>query len=436
VRQDPASPPFISTIAPVAGIIVLMADFRLIRAARNLPPPRLEDIAGEVNRELEASGVAIHPGTRIAIAVGSRGIRNLPAIVRETVRWVSAKGGDAFIVPAMGSHGGATAEGQRRILESYGITREETGAPVVSSMEVVELPRGELEVPVYFDREALSASSTILINRVKPHTDYHGPHESGLAKMVSIGLGKERQARILHSFGVRGLRDLMPEVARQSLRHNNVILGLAIIENRNDETLLIKAVPALEFLAEDRELLQIARSCMPRLPVRELDILVVDEIGKNISGLGLDPNVIGRLKIAGEPEPESPRIKMIVARSLSTESHGNACGIGLADIMTRRLFDQIDFESTYGNIVISGFFERGKLPLVARDDLQAIQWAVRGSGSFDSGESRIMRIRDTLHLEEVQVSPSLIGEVSATGEFDLEEEVLPLFDEDGRLAPW
>lgn len=413
-----------------------MVEFRLIRVARKASPPRLNDIAGEVARELAASAVSIAPGSRIAIAVGSRGIQNLRLIVRETVGWVLSQGGIPFIVPAMGSHGGATAAGQRHILESYGIKQEETGAPVVSSMEAEELPRAELEVPVYFDREALSAAGTIVINRVKPHTDYHGVHESGLAKMVAIGLGKEMQARILHSHGVRGLRDLMPEVARQSLRHNNVILGLGIVENRNDETLLVKAVAAQDLMEKDQELLVIARSSMPSLPVEDLDILIIDQIGKNISGLGLDPNVIGRLKISGEAEPDCPRIKMIVVRDLSRESHGNACGIGLADIMTRSLFDQIDFGSTYGNIITSGFFERGKMPLVAESDLQAMQWAVRGSGVLDAGEARIIRIRDTLHLEEMQVSPSLLEEISGTGDFKVMEETAPLFGDTGRLAPW
>jgi hypothetical protein len=414
----------------------IMAEFQLVRVARKSSPPRLENVSAEVARELKASGIVIPPGTRIAIAVGSRGIQNLCAIVGETVRWVASQGGIPFIIPAMGSHGGATATGQRQILESYGITREGVGAPVVSSMEVVELPRGNLKVPVYFDREAFSAAGTIVINRVKPHTDYHGPHESGLAKMIAIGLGKEHQARIIHSHGVRGLRDLMPEVARQSLRHNNVLLGLAIVENRNDETLLIKALPAPELLAKDRELLEIARSSMPRLPVAELDTLIVDEIGKNISGLGLDPNVIGRLKISGEAEPESPRIKMIIIRSLSKESHGNACGMGLADIMTRRLFDQVDFGSTYSNIVTSGFFERGKMPLLAETDEQAMRWADRGSGVHDAGAARIIRIRDTLHLEEMQVSPAVLDEISGTGDFEVREEVTPLFDEDGGLAQW
>ena len=311
----------------------------------------------------------------------------------------------------MGSHGGAIAEGQQRILEGYGITPEYVGTEIRSSMAVVELPRGDLAIPVFYDRQAHEADGTIIINRIKPHTSFHGRYESGLMKMMAIGLGKQAQALAIHRLGPAGLRDIMPAVARQVLQHGNVILGLAIIENAYDEILKVQAVLADRIPDEEPLLLDLARANMPLLPVSDLDILIVDEMGKDISGLGMDTNVIGRLRIRGQPEPERPNIGIIIVRDLSAGSHGNAVGVGLADIITRRLFEKIDFKATYENALTSTFTERAKVPIIAETDQLAIDFACRALGTSSENNLRLIRIQNTLRLDQLDVSPAVLDEI-------------------------
>ena len=265
----------------------------------------------------------------------------------------------------MGSHGGATAEGQREILASYEITEAAIGCPVRASMEVVELDNGGLELPLFMDRYAFESDGVILINRIKPHTAFHGEYESGLIKMSVIGLGNKRLASELHRFGVYGLKTLMPLAGRQILLTGKILLGIGIVENAYDETAIIEALTPLEILAREPELLNSAKQMMPYLPLKDIDVLVVDRLGKDISGSGMDPNIIGRMKIEGTPEPESPRIKAIVVTDLTDASHGNACGIGLADVTTRRLVDKVNWDVTYANGVTSGFYSHVALPIVA-----------------------------------------------------------------------
>lgn len=396
----------------------------------------LSNVQGEVDRQLRACGVTIRSGSRIAVAVGSRGIANLVAIVRQVVQWVKQAGGEPFIVPAMGSHGGATAEGQRRLLEDYGLTEEGCGAAIRSSMAVVQLPADDAGVGVYFDEQAAGADGTIVINRVKPHTSFHGPYESGLMKMIAIGLGKHAQALAIHDLGVPGLREVMPKVARAILRHGNILLGLAIVENAYDQTMLVRAIPASRISDEEPPLLDLARANLPRLPVDDIDILIVDQIGKDISGVGMDTNVIGRLKIPGQPEPQSPRIRMIVACDLSPGTHGNALGIGLADVTTRRLFEKIDLAATYANVVTTTFLERGKIPIIARTDREALQIAMRGCGLADARTARIVRLRNTLRLDELLVSPAVAQELQGRGGIEANVAATELFDRQGCLKPF
>lgn len=405
-----------------------------MRVRRRFTAERIEDVRAAARHELAQSGIRLKPGSRIAVAVGSRGIANLLDLVREVTTWVTAQGATPFLVPAMGSHGGATADGQKAVLEHLGLTREATGTEIHSSMDVVELPRGDLGIPVYLDAQAAAADGTILINRIKPHTSFHGRYESGLMKMLAIGLGKHAQALAIHQLGVEGLRDIMPRVGRQVLRHGNILLGLAVVENPYDQTLLVKAIPAQRIPDEEPPLLEIARANMPALPVTQLDLLIVDEIGKNISGLGMDTNVIGRLKIPGQPEPETPRIKIIAARDLAAESCGNAIGIGLADITTRRLFNKIDFQATYENALTSTFLERAKVPMVAETDRQAVEFAFRSLALADSSTARIIRIRNTLRLDELIVSRSVLHDLEGRPDIEVLGPVEPFFDEHGNIA--
>jgi hypothetical protein len=298
------------------------------------------------------------------------------------------------------------------VLAGYGITEEAAGAPIRPSMAVVELPRGDAEAPVYYAEEAFRADGAILINRVKPHTSFSGQYESGLMKMAAIGLGKAPQARAIHALGLRGLREVMPRVAGQVLRHGNVLLGIAVVENAHDELMLLRAITAADISTREPELLEIARRCRPALPVDELDLLIVDQIGKNISGLGMDTRIIGRLSIRGEAEPARPRIRLILVRGLTAESRGNACGIGLADIITRQAFERIDLRSTYANVLTTGFLERGKIPLIAETENEAMAMAAAALGRESLDEARIIRIENTLRLDRLLVSSPVLAELS------------------------
>lgn len=394
------------------------------------------DAAEQTRLALADCGATIPPGAKIAVAVGSRGIANLQSIVREVVDHVRSRGAVPFIVPAMGSHGGATAEGQLEVLAGYGITEAKVGAPVRSSLEVLELARGDAETPVYFDKLAAGADGTILINRIKPHTSFHARYESGLMKMLAIGLGKHAQALAIHKLGVRGLREVMPQVARQVLTHGNILLGIAVVENARDETMLVRALPAERIPDEEPALLETARAQMPGLPVEDIDLLIVDEMGKNISGLGMDTNVIGRLKIPGQPEPDSPRIRVIYTRDLTAESHGNAVGMGLADIISRQLHAKVNFAATYENALTATFIERAKVPLIAKIDAQAIEWAMRACGSPSPDDFRVVRIRNTLQLDMLQVSPAVFAELADTPTIETISAPAVVVTEIGQLTPF
>jgi hypothetical protein len=403
---------------------------KLHRVRQHFPRPRIPpaEIPSTVHQQLARaiSGLptAIPPGAKIAIAAGSRGIANIDRITKSVVEYLVSLGAKPFIFPAMGSHGGATAEGQVAVLETYGITAQAMGCPIRSSMEVVELPGpSSFHHPLYMDRHAWESDGVILINRIKPHTDFHGPFESGLVKMSVIGLGKEKQASFLHSFGVYGLRDMIPAAARHIFQTGKILLGLALVENAYDETAVIEAIPADEIFTREPGLLALARENMPRLPVDELDVLIVDQLGKNISGAGIDTNIIGRIRIPGEPEPSAPRIKSIVVSDLTPETHGNSCGMGLADVVTRRFADKIDFKTTNTNIITSGFLERGKLPVVADTDRHAFEIALRAAGCRDLATARVIRIQDTLLLSDLLVSPAVLNEIKGRENIELLDEI-------------
>lgn len=413
-----------------------MRELKLTRIRQAFSGPSIPDVSAAVRNDAGWASLRVGPGARIAVAVGSRGIAKLSAIVRAAVSILRERGARPFIIPAMGSHGGATAAGQRELLASFGVTEESCGCPVISSMEAVPLPRASSPVDVFMDRHAFEADGVVLINRIKPHTDFHGPYESGLVKMAVIGLGKERQALAIHRHGARGLREFVPQAARAVLATGKVILGLAIVENARDETLRIQILPGAEILDREPELLELARRNMPRLPVTALDVLIVDRLGKNISGTGLDTNVIGRIRIPGEPEPASPRIGSIMVTDLTGESHGNATGIGLADVITRRLFDKIDFPVTYKNIYTSSFLERGKVPVVAGTDASALDFALRACGAAAEEAPRIIRIRDTLHLGEMDVTSTVLAEVGGRDDIETIAPARSAFDDSGNLVPF
>ncbi len=270
------------------------------RVSVRLDEPALRDVGAHTDRALASCGVVLEPGSEVAIALGSRGIVDLQLVVRRVIDWVRSQGAQPFVVSAMGSHGGATAEGQREVLASYGLDEQHLGCPVRTSMDVVELPAEVGGTKVVTDAEASKASATIVVNRVKPHTDFHGPYESGLMKMIAIGLGNRVQAERIHAYGSAGLRTLVPEIGAQVLAHGNVVLGVAIVENALEQVMAVEVVPAAQIPVVEPDLLALARAHMPRLPIDDLDVLLVDQMGKDISGVGMDTNVIGRTMILGE----------------------------------------------------------------------------------------------------------------------------------------
>jgi len=393
-------------------------------------------VKGEVARALIKLQPLIKPGANIALAVGSRGIKDLVIIVIAVAEFIRENNANPFIVPAMGSHGGATAEGQEGILAGYGISEKTIGIPVRSSMEVVELERQDSPVPVYMDRYAYESDGVILINRIKQHTDYHATYESGMVKMSVIGLGKEKQASAIHEYGVYGLSVLIPAVATPIFSTGKIMGGIAVVENAYDETMLIKALKTDEFFEEEPALLGIATKNMPSLPVNDFDLLIIDELGKNISGVGIDPNIIGRTKIFGQKEPDKPKIKTILVSDLTEETHGNAMGIGLADVITRKLYDKIDFPTTYTNIITSSFLERGKVPIVAETDEKAFEIALRSCGYLKKGDEKIVRIKNTLHLREVYVSQAILNEIKDSERIEIIKENVNLFGVETEFAPF
>ena len=303
-------------------------------------------------------------------------------------------------------------------------------------MDVVSRPPGASPVPVVTDATAAACAATVLVNRVKPHTDFHGRYESGLIKMAAIGLGNQIQADALHAHGTFGLRELMPGVARAVLVGGNIVAGVAIVENSSDEPMIIEVIPAAQIETREPALLELARQHLPRLPVDELDVLLVDRMGKDISGVGMDTNVIGRIMIRGEIDPPTPQISMIGCHSLTPASHGNACGMGLADVISRSMADSIDHAATTTNIVTSGFLLRGKTPLVAPDDRRVWEWCCRGAGVPDRAAVRAIRIVDTLHCDELWASDAVLATLADRDDVELLASDLSLHDDAGRLRPF
>lgn len=383
-----------------------------VKIRQTFPSRKIADLPEAIRRELSALDLRLKPGARIAIGIGSRGIANLVTLARELVEFLKAKGAHPFVVPAMGSHGGANAAGQAEILAGLGITAEALGVPVVSAMDVAEIPANGLPHKLFMGKNAFESDGVVLLNRIKPHTDFHSTYESGLVKMSVVGLGNHEQAKIMHGLGVRGLRDLIPLAAKELFATGKILFGLAVVEDAHDDTMRVRALKPDAILAEEPELLRLAVASMPKLPADRIDVLIVDTIGKNLSGTGMDTNIIGRIRVKDSPEPKSPEIGSIIVDDLSPESHGNALGIGLADIATRKLFDKIDFKAMYANVVTTTFLERGKTPIIADDLAQAFDIASRTAGGRPFGELRVIRIANTLHLEEMSVSPALYRELA------------------------
>jgi hypothetical protein len=410
---------------------------KVVKVRQDFPRPRVGDVGEALREQCEKEEIRsrIEAGTQVAITAGSRGISGIDNILRSLVQILNDAGATPFIVPAMGSHGGATAEGQVEILSSLGVTEESVGAEIRSSMEVVELGESESGVPVYMDRIASEADGVVIVGRIKQHTDFRSDVESGLLKMSAIGLGKHAQALALHAHGVEGIRDYMVEAGKKVFGSGKVLFGVGIVENAYEETAMLEAIPPERVVEREAELLTESAKLMPKLPVSEMDVLFVDELGKNFSGTGMDTNVIGRFRILGVEEPGSPNAKYLIVSDVSEASHGNTLGVGLADFTTERLFGQINRDAMNANVLTSTFPERAKIPMVLSSDREALEAAMRCNWGVEPGDTRFVRIPNTLHLRYVYLSENLVDEALANGNVEVIEEAGEMeFGENGYFT--
>ncbi|HHT02477.1 MAG TPA: DUF2088 domain-containing protein [Firmicutes bacterium] len=400
----------------------------------------LKDIPGEVAAQLQSIGIAenVKPGETVAITVGSRGINNIFAITKAVVDEFKRLGLKPFIVPAMGSHGGATGPGQKEVVAHYGITEESVGCPIKSDMDVVEVARSKEGIISYVDKNAMGADHIVVVNRIKPHTEFTGKIESGLAKMLCIGLGKHKGAQHYHQAGVNfGLEYALRTGAEAVIANSPVLCGMGIVENGYDETALIKALPPEEIISGEEALLEKAKEWMPKLPFMQADILIVDEIGKNISGSGMDTKVVGRIMSPYSVEPSEPKITRICLLGVTEASEGNAIGMGLADFTNKRVVETMVQHPTYINANTAQSPQKGRIPVFYDTDRIMLEEAFQTIGLVAPEKARVIRIQNTLHLSDVMVSEVFLPEVESRDDLTLvggPEELQ--FDENDMLVPY
>lgn len=409
---------------------------KIARVSRRFARPVAADIDGAVAGEFERLGLkeALR-GKRVGITVGSRGISDMRRVLAALLACVRAAGGEPVLLAAMGSHGGGTADGQREVLDSLGITEAALGAPVVVCDECAEIGTTPEGLTAYLLQSAMDVDAILPVNRVKIHTAFHGTVESGLHKMLVVGLGGPKGAAQFHSRGSAELPGLLLSVGGLILEKMPVAAGFAIVENGYEETALIRGIAARDFRAEEPDILDRARALLPSLPADRLDALIIEEMGKNYSGTGVDTNVIGRMRIEGVPEPERPAIQKIAVLDLSEESHGNANGIGLMDVTTKKLVDKIDRHATYLNCATTGFLIRGAIPVWQDTEREMTELMLRSLGGKNPKELRLVQIPDTLHLTDFFVSEALLPEIEANEEMTVTAPPVPMaFDGHGSLV--
>ena len=408
----------------------------IARVRQSIPQPSVSDVPGTVRRLILESRLRerVKPGGTIAVGCGSRGITAIPTVAKAAVEALQEMGYRPFIVAAMGSHGSALAEGQRELLAGYGITPEAMGVEVRTDMDTLVLGKSPVGLPIYFDKNAYEADGIVLLNRVKPHTDFHAAHESGVLKMMVIGLGKREGASQIHKLGLRGMKEVLPAVGKFLVQNTKFALGLAIIENAEDLPAEIVAVEPETIFDVEPRLLDRARALMGRLPFDQIDVLVVGELGKNYSGAGMDPNVIGRLMVETQPDFDRPVVTRLAVLDVSDESHGNIVGIGFADLTTERLVSRMDLEPFRINVLTACMLERARIPITLPSDRDVFLAAVDTCWRISPSEARLVVIANTLELNTLWVSPALEAEVRAHPHLTFETgfEEIP-FSADGTL---
>lgn len=409
---------------------------RMIKVRQHFDRTLIVDVRSAVRKGLNQCPALteIRKGKRVAITAGSRGISNIVEILQTIIEVVKENEAEPFIIPAMGSHGGAKDKGQLAVLASLGITEKSMRAPIRSSMETVSVGVTSDGIPVCLDcLAALEADATIVVNRVKSHTSFRGPYESGLAKMIAIGLGKQQGAGTCHATGLGNMSKRIERIARTALANSNIVMGVALIENAYDETCHIEALAAEKIMENEPRLLEMANANMPRILFSHYDVLIVDEMGKNISGTGMDANILGRF--TSEVIPNKHHMQRVAVLDLTEESHGNGHGMGLADVCTRRLFEKLDLEQTYPNPLTARVPLSAKIPMIMKNDLCAIQAAIKTCWDVPEEAVRVVRIKNTLQMEEILVSESLRSEVENHQQMEIVECVAkPMnFNNEGNL---
>ncbi|MFZ5754629.1 MAG: DUF362 domain-containing protein [Bacillota bacterium] len=427
----------------VSGLIKEWSKMELpsmVRVRQKFERPRVKDIAQTIREQFENQGLEerLQPGARIAVGVGSRGIHCIAEVTKAVIDLLKDKGFNPFIIPTMGSHGGATPEGQKHILEEYGITEETMGVEILSSLDVTEvgtvtIPSSPEAFPVYVDNYALKADGIVVINRVKPHTLFRGDVESGLMKMLTIGLGKHQGASMVHRQGTEYFHELIPAVGEKILEKAPIYFGVGIVENAYEEPADIRVVPKENFRQVDRELLAKAKAIMGKIKIPEIDVLILQEIGKDVSGDGMDPNVVGRYLVPGIKG--DIQVQKIVVLDLTEKTEGNANGTGLADVITKRLFDKIDYMKSYINSFTATMLNSVKIPMIIDTDEEAIQVAVGACARVKPDKLKVVYVRNTLFLDEIYVSEYLAKELAGLQGFEIIGEPEPfVFDEKGNLV--
>ena len=417
-----------------------MALPKMVRIEQHIEAPVVADIPAAVRAELDEieAGSLVKTGDRIAITGGSRGVANIDIVIKAIADYLKELGARPFVVPAMGSHGGATAEGQRDVLAHYGITEETVGAPIEATMDTVEIGRTADGLPVLLDRNAAEADGIVPLNRIKAHTDFKGSIESGLLKMMAIGLGKQRGANMYHrAFFHHGFEHVILTVGSLMLDTGKVVFGVGLVENAHEHTAKVAAMRPNELIRRERELLVEAKSLMGRLPFDTLDLLVIDWMGKNISGTGMDTNIIGRMMQNFEPEPEKPAILRIFVRDLTEESNGNATGVGLADFTTTRLVEKVDRYATYMNGITGLGPQKSKIPFYYDSDKEAIEVALNTIGLTPPEEAKVARVESTLTLATLDISEAFIEDAKLRSDLEIIGEAKAFeFDASGNLDPF